>query len=567
MSVWLLSLLVIIHFTSYHAFAGSLLRQSARDIGSSPPSIMLDGANVTGVNQGALSKFLGIPYAQPPVGNLRFRWPQAITSYNGSINATSYGYSCPQQNVTAPISLKDIFNATIPQVIAGLVPSFNGSSNAQPESEDCLTINVITPSNVSTDSKLPVVVWIFGGGFERGNPAIYDDQATRVVNRSMELGQPIVYAAMNYRVSAFGFLASKEVQAAGQGNAGLVDQYVALQWVQKYIGAFGGDSSRVTIWGQSAGAISASLQMLAFGGNTTNLFRGAFMQSGSPVPVGNITGGQQYYDQLVNQTNCSSSNDTLTCLQNVQYDQLKAAVDQTPSYFSYQSLVLAWSPRADGIFLPDNPQRLLQQGKVATIPVVSGNVDDEGTIFSLSSTNITTDDQFEQYVSTYFVPNASPTELAPLWTYYPSDPSAGSPFNTSKLNQLSPQYKRIAAFQGDAVLQAPRRFFLDHLLAKNSSTPAWSFLSLHSKYTPYVGSYHGSDLGGFLDDYLIQFIYNLDPNLNNASPAWPQYTNSSPVLYTFPDFDLGKPSPEISNDTYRQEPMAYLMNLSLSYPL
>ncbi|KAF8971835.1 carotenoid ester lipase [Flammula alnicola] len=550
---------------------------------SSPPTLVIDSATVTGVNQGALSKFLGIPFAVPPVGDLRFTLPQALTSYNGWINATSYGASCPQQTAPSPLSLSDIFNISFP-FFAEQNRTNSTNSTSTPESEDCLTINVIKPSNVSADAKLPVVVWIFGGGFERGSAGGYDDQATRIVNRSMEIGQPVIYAAMNYRVSgkgysllrslskfiaflAWGFLASKEVKAAGVGNIGLVDQRVALQWVNKYIHLFGGDPSKVTLWGQSAGAISASLQMLAYGGNSSDLFRGAFMQSGAPIPVGNLTGGQVYYDSLVNQTDCTNSTDTLSCLRSVTYDTLKTAVDNTPNYFSYQSLVLAWSPRADGVFLEDNPQKLVQQGKVMNIPIVSGNVDDEGTLFSLSSLNVTTDEQFREYISTVFVPGANSTELDPLWSYYPSDPSIGSPFNTSGFNEITPQYKRISAFQGDVVFQAPRRFFLNHLSGKQK---IWSYQSWRLKYIPVLGAFHGSDLAvDVLDDYLVQFINNLDPNLNRTRdprlPRWPEYTSQAPLLYTFPNISIFPVT--LSNDTYREGPMQYLMNLSLAYPL
>jgi acetylcholinesterase len=142
-------------------------------------------------------------------------------------------------------------------------------------------------------------------------------------------------------------------------------------------------------WGQSAGAISVSLQMLTNGGNTEGLFRAAFMQSGSPIPVGDITRGQPYYDFLVEHTNCTGSSDTLACLRAAPYDQLQAAIDSTPSLFSYQSLALAWGPRADGYFLTDDPQKLVQQGQVARIPFVSGECDDEGTLFSLSQVNVT----------------------------------------------------------------------------------------------------------------------------------------------------------------------------------
>lgn len=196
------------------------------------------------------------------------------------------------------------------------------------------------------------------------------------------------------RSPAFGFLASQEVKDAGVGNLGLQDrkklsivlstsgssseflniscytsEREALRWVQKYIGAFGGDPTKVTMfvqllpyhqprfhtciqiltifcftpcslpsysWGESAGAISVALHMLTNGGDTEGLFRGAFMESGSPIPVGDITGGQPYYDDLVERTGCSGSSDTLECLRGVEYQTLLDAVNQSPSIFSYQ---------------------------------------------------------------------------------------------------------------------------------------------------------------------------------------------------------------------------------------
>ncbi len=147
--------------------------------------------------------------------------------------------------------------------------------------------------------------------------------------------------------------------------------------------------------------------MVANDGNHEGLFRGAFMQSGSPIPVGDITHGQVYYDAIAAETGCSSASDTLACLRSVPYATLKTAVDHTPFIFDYQvnpvlqpnraqrsnvlsqSLALAWIPRADGVFLTDNPQKLVQDGKVANVPFITGDCDDEGTLFSLANLNVT----------------------------------------------------------------------------------------------------------------------------------------------------------------------------------
>ncbi|KAJ3848967.1 Alpha/Beta hydrolase protein [Lentinula lateritia] len=523
------------------------------------PTVTLDSAVVTGVTSGNTQEFLGIPFAQPPTGPLRFNLPQPVPSYNASFSAIAMGSACPQQTIDLPI-----LTGLAAETIDFIVNSIYGF--VFPDDEDCLTINVIKPASATTSSKLPVLVWIFGGIHEFKLPSIvnrYD--GTSIVERSIELDEPVIYVSMNYRVTAFGFLSSQEVKDAGVGNLGLQDQREAFRWVQKYIGAFGGDPTKVTIWGESAGAISASLHMVSNGGNTEGLFRAAFMQSGSPIPVGDITDGQAYYDTLVEATGCSESSDTLDCLRGVDYTVLKAAVDATPGIFAYQSLNLAWLPRADGVFLTDDPQVLVQQGQVSAIPIVSGDCDDEGTLFSLASLNVTTQSDIATYVQTVFLPNISDSDLAELLTEYPADITEGSPFDTGILNAITPEFKRIAAFQGDAVFQAPRRFFLQSLSGKQ---PIWSFINKRLKYLPVLGSAHGTDIlnvygGGDMADYLIRFAATLDPN-GNTGIEWPQYTTGSPNMLQFND---GLIPLTLSLDNYRESAMSFTTQLTLTNPV
>jgi len=293
------------------------------------------------------------------------------------------------------------------------------------------------------------------------------------------------------------------------------------------------------------------------------------MQSGSPIPVGDITNGQQYYDFLVDETGCKGSLDTLECLRGVPQETLQAAVDETPSMLSYQALVFAWMPRVDGIFLTDNFQRLVQQGKIANVPFITGNCDDEGTIFSMSSTNITTSEQFRGYLKTYWAGNATDEEIDGILLMYPQDPTTGSPFGTGTLNQLSPQFKRIAAFQGDFMFQAPRRFLLHERSGKQK---IWTFLSKGLKAIPFLGAFHSSDfvdemLGrpGNMLDHLIKFAAHLDPNLDlGSSIFWPEYTVESQDMLMFGEWILSPRT--IIQDTYRKEPMEYLTNFTLAHP-
>ncbi|KAL0960576.1 hypothetical protein HGRIS_005610 [Hohenbuehelia grisea] len=306
--------------------------------------------------------------------------------------------------------------------------------------------------------------------------------------------------------------------------------------------------------------------MVANNGNTEGLFRGAFMQSGSPIPVGDIAHGQPYYDFLVADTGCSAAADTLACLRTVPYAKLKAAIDKTPGIFSYQSLVLAWLPRTDGLLFSDTPQRLVQQGKVANIPFITGDCDDEGTLFSLSTLNITTSGQLRTYLKTIWLPSGSDSDLDKLLDLYPQDITQGAPYNTGILNALSPQSKRIASFQGDAVFQAPRRFFLQQRSGKQNT---WSFLSKRFKLTPFLGSFHASDIlnvytGSDMTDYLVRFVANQDPN-GKTGISWPKYTTAAPSLLTFNDDLFNRLS--ITQDTFRKDAIDFLTGVTLANPL
>lgn len=200
--------------------------------------------------------FLGIPYAQPPLGDLRFRWPQSLnTSFTDVRDASEYGYSCMQYHTTFNIS------------------------------EDCLNLNVIRPTgNYSGNyTNLPVLVWIFGGGLYTGSTADPRYNLSGVVQASQEIGQPVLAVSMNYRLGMWGFLQTPGLVAEGSSNAGLADQRLALRWIQENIASFGGDPNRVVIWGESAGAQSIAYHLFSFEGRNDGLYRGAIMESGGPT--------------------------------------------------------------------------------------------------------------------------------------------------------------------------------------------------------------------------------------------------------------------------------------------
>jgi carboxylesterase type B len=252
-------------------------------------------ATITGKDLLGVESFNGVPFAQPPVGQLRLKPPQPITSAIGNVDGTGIAKACPQMF----FSTGDLDFPT--NVLGTLLntPLFQVVTNA---GEDCLTLNVQRPTGTKANAKLPVLLYIFGGAFELGSTSMYD--GTSLVAESVTQGKPIVFVAVNYRVGGFGFLPGKEILADGSGNLGLLDQRLGLQWVADNIAAFGGDPDKVTIWGESAGAISVMDQMLLYDGDNTYkgkpLFRAGIMNSGSIVPTQPIdsTKAQAIYDTV-----------------------------------------------------------------------------------------------------------------------------------------------------------------------------------------------------------------------------------------------------------------------------
>ncbi|KAI0351842.1 alpha/beta-hydrolase [Trametes cingulata] len=530
----------------------------------SVPTITLDGATVIGTTNGSVTNYFGIPYAQPPIGDLRLRLPKPVTEYHGSINATQEATQCPQIPQLTPPNIP----ANVLQAVLDYANLLSVTTNAG-QSEDCLTINVQVPTGTKPGARLPVIAV---SGFVTGSTAthVYNppNRADAVVERSVKLNEPVIVVSMNYRYAFFGFLGGKEVKEAGIGNLGLHDQRLALRWIQKYVSAFGGDPQKVTIWGESAGGISVSFHMLTNGGNNEGLFRGAIMHSGSPLPTGDIERLQPYYDAIVANTTCKGSDDTLDCLRKLPGEELLAAAFTLPSLFGYIGLDEPWSPRADGVFLEAPPQHLVLSGRVAKVPFITSDCLDEGTVFATGTFNVTTDAEFKSYVHSLWFPDTPPAALSPLFALYPNIPAAGSPFETGNANQLFPQFKRLAAYLGDLVYQAPRRFFLDQRSLKQ---PTWSYISKRDAL-PGLGVTHASDyvrvLKGGNDDlaaFLIHFATTLNPNGGpNQTLHWPRYDPVGRQVLTLLE---GNTPLAISRDTARLEGTAALTALALAYPV
>jgi len=221
---------------------------------NSGPVVSTAEGQVRGFVKNGVNIFLGIRYAAPPVGNLRWRPPAPVDKWQGTLDATAYANTCPQ--VTE-------------------LGAFAGPSST---TEDCLYLNVFTTGN--TEKRKPVIVWIHGGGNVDGESNDYDGSKLATGG---PLGEDTVIVTMNYRMGVFGFVSHPALNAEGHlwGNYGVLDQLAVLRWVQRNIAAFGGDPSNVTLGGQSAGAsdtTSALLSPLA-----TGLFHRAILQSSPRV--------------------------------------------------------------------------------------------------------------------------------------------------------------------------------------------------------------------------------------------------------------------------------------------
>lgn len=225
-------------------------------------TLRVEGGKISGAMSpdGRISIYKGIPFAAPPVGDLRWKAPQPVQKWSGVLACNAFGPS-PMQNEPAPFSM---WSAEF------LIPG-------TPISEDCLYVNVWVEKQGKTAAKKPVVVWIYGGGFVSGGAgcAIYDGEATA--------RKGVVFVSINYRVGAFGFFAhpelTKESGKNASGNYGLMDQIAALKWVKKNIAQFGGDPDNVTIAGQSAGSMSVSC--LVVSPQAKGLFNKAIAESGA----------------------------------------------------------------------------------------------------------------------------------------------------------------------------------------------------------------------------------------------------------------------------------------------
>ncbi|XP_076623105.1 cholinesterase-like [Colletes latitarsis] len=304
----------------------------------------------------AYSAFFGIPFAKPPVGDLRFQPPVEPNSWSEVLNATQESPLCPQM-----LEIENVFGGN----------------------EDCLYLNVYTPLLHFTNIKplKPVVVWIYGGGFEAGTTA------KSVYGPDRILEEDIVLVDMNYRLNILGFLAL-EIPGA-TGNQGLKDQNLALQWVQKNIAKFGGNPDRVTIMGESAGAVSMTYHMIS--PKSRGLFHQVIIQSGSALaPWGykSPTASKWTAYELAKRINITakSDSDLLASLKKADVKPLIKAAASMTNHELPVPLRIAFVPTSesgDDAFISDCPISYFESGNFSHVPTMLGYTAEETILYSI----------------------------------------------------------------------------------------------------------------------------------------------------------------------------------------
>lgn len=310
---------------------------------SNPLVVKTDKGKVRGqfTTDNQVRAFKGIPYAAPPVGDLRWRPPQPAAKWKGVRDATAFGPHCMQAHVYSDMAFRD--------------PG---------PSEDCLSLNVWTPAKAKKGS-LPVMVWIFGGGFKAGGTSEARQDGQFLAHRN------VVIVSMNYRLGIFGFFVHPELTSESphhaSGNYGLMDQTAAIEWVQKNIARFGGDPHNITIFGESAGSESVSALMAS--PISQNHFQKAIGESGSEFPADKpAMRSREIREQMDTRFAKSAFGTTnLAALRKIPAEELlKQTIAKT------RGTRVRFGPDIDGWFLPESVPDIYASGKQAHIPLLAG---------------------------------------------------------------------------------------------------------------------------------------------------------------------------------------------------
>jgi para-nitrobenzyl esterase len=477
------------------------------------------GGTIEGVEQEGILTYKGIPFAAPPVGDLRWKAPAPLEPWTDVKKADAFGPGCMQ-------------------------PS-NSMGNTAPVSEDCLYLNVWTPAKLQ-DEKLPVLFWIHGGGFRGGSTStpMYDGMGFAK--------KGVVFVSVAYRLGPFGFLAHPELsQESGKGSGayGMMDMIAGLQWVQENIDRFGGDSSSVTIFGHSAGGAAVSL--LAASPVAKGLFhRVICMSGGSFAPLQTSPDGPGRTASL--EVAESRGEDFLKSLEAA---DISAARALSAEEIQKGVTGMRFRPGADGYIIPNDLYLLYQAGNFNDTPILLGHTSDESA--SMGGGGSVTPEDFEKQIKSQYGPHAE--AILGAYPHSTDDEAArasGGVRNESGFSLNTWTWSRLQT--------------------QNGTGKAFQYYFDYHPNNPDGGSGHGSDvphafqtLGGprgepspedlelsdMISSYWVNFTKTGDPNSPNL-PEWPAFAEDDPKVMVFDEAPSARPLPKLDKlkifDAYNQ---------------
>ena len=465
---------------------GGLVADPAR------PIVNVEQGDVEGVFDGEhIYSFRGIPYAAPPVDELRFAAPQAAKSWSGIRPAKNNPRRCAQRE-------------------SALYQS------ARSEDEDCLYVNVWTPS-LKPRRLLPVMVWLHGGGHSNGSisePVPYGKDGSFYDGAALA-AKGVVVVSVNYRLGAFGFFGLPGEDGTIR-NQGLWDQQFALQWVKQNIVGFGGDHRNVTLFGQASGAVDVCLHMVSR--RSRGAFHQAIGQSGgcttrTPEPA-DVEGETR---EWIERVGCANKADTLKCLRQKSARDLIDAVPISGGPFT---------PVVDGDFLVSQPRSMFNDADVARVPYMLGSNSDEGTIYTSNYGNVDNEDKFHDVLRDHF-PDSSLERLCEL---YPHKNNTSNPFLTSLGRAFGDAYWICSTL--DTAVYAEAASLEVYLYNFDLRGPVASLGAAQGTEVGYVfGSARSlsSDerrVADHVQRYWTNFAKSGDPN-EDKLVNWPRYTTKT----------------------------------------
>ncbi|MDR2911504.1 MAG: carboxylesterase family protein [Bacteroidales bacterium] len=322
------------------------------------PVLTVEGGQIQGVETeiAGIMVYKGIPFAAPPVGDLRWREPQPVISWDGIKICDTFGAAAPQKLTDSGSFYDKEFYAQSPHV----------------KNEDCLYLNVWTPATGKTDAKLPVAMWIHGGAYRNGFGHEHEFDGVYWAQKG------VILVTINYRLGVLGFLAHPELTAENpngvSGNYGILDQIAALKWIKANISQFGGDPNQITVFGQSAGA--GSVQTLVASPLTTGLIQGAIIQSGGGIgsrPAVTLADAEQTGAAIARFYGCVSIEE----MRNVAAEEFGDFENRTADFVKAENRIANTSPVVDGYLLNESFSDAAINGNLPNIPyIIGGTVGD-----------------------------------------------------------------------------------------------------------------------------------------------------------------------------------------------